>query len=166
MPFDHKDTTIGDQQYRIGLLDASDGSWIFSTFVKRYRAFQESQPAPLQVVVPDPDVKIPDVPPEVGFAMTAAFLTEQLSRTELAEVMKLCLGVCGRYDSRLGTPISKPILFPDGRYAIPDLEFDAPTALELTKQCIAFNIAPFFPAAGSNANQTPAADSSQPSTQV
>jgi hypothetical protein len=36
---DHKDITIGDQQYRIGQMTAADGSWIRLTFVKRYRAY-------------------------------------------------------------------------------------------------------------------------------
>jgi len=162
MPANFKDTTIGDNQYRIGQLKAADGSWIFSTFVKRYRAYKEAQPE----TDAQPETIVAPVDPEVGFAVTAAFLVEQLGRGELAEVQTLCLSVCGRYDSRLGSPIAKPILFADGRYAIPDLEFDAPTVLELTKQCIAFNIAPFFPAAGSNVNQNPALDSSQPSTQA
>ncbi len=162
MPTNFKDVTIGDNQYRIGQLKAADGGWIFSTFVKRYRAYKEAQPeneAQVEIVAAPVD-------PEVGFAVTAAFLVEQLGRSELAEVQALCLGVCGRYDSRLGSPIAKPILFADGRYAIPDLEFDAPAVLELTKQCIAFNIAHFFPAAGSNVNQNPALDSSQPNTQA
>lgn len=165
MPANYKDTTIGDNQYRIGLLKAADGGWIFSTFVKRYRAYKEANPEPEQVI--DPNAPIPPpIDPEVGFAVTAAFLVEQLGRGELAEVQTLCLSVCGRYDSRLGSPIAKPVLFADGRYAIPELEFDAPAVLELTKQCIAFNIAPFFPAAGSNVNQNPALDSSQPNTQA
>ena len=160
MPANYKDTTIGDNQYRIGLLKAADGGWIFSTFVKRYRAYKEANPSDGS----QPETIVAPVDPEVGFAVTAAFLVEQLGRGELAEVQELCLGVCGRYDSRLGSPIAKPILFADGRYAIPDLEFDAPAVLELTKQCIAFNIAPFFPGAGLNVNQNPALDLNQPST--
>ena len=162
MPTNYKDTTIGDNQYRIGLLKAADGGWIFSTFVKRYRAYKEAQPDTAEQI----ETIAAPVDPEVGFAATAEFLVEQLGRGELAEVQALCLGVCGRYDSRLGSPIAKPILFADGRYAIPDLEFDAPTVLELTKRCIAFNIAPFFPAAGSNVNQNPALDLNQPNTQA
>ena len=162
MPANFKDTTIGDNQYRVGQLKAADGGWIFSTFVKRYRAYKEAQPD----TEAQPETIAAPVDPEVGFAVTAAFLVEQLGRGELAEIQALCLGVCGRYDSRLGSPIAKPILFADGRYAIPDLEFDAPAVLELTKQCIAFNISPFFPAAGSNVNQNPALDSSQPNTQA
>jgi hypothetical protein len=162
MPANYKDVTIGENQYRIGLLKAADGGWIFSTFVKRYRAYKEANPSDES----QPETIVAPVDPEVGFAVTAAFLVEQLGRGELAEVQALCLSVCGRYDSRLGSPIAKPILFADGRYAIPELEFDAPAVLELTKQCIAFNIAPFFPAAGLNVNQNPALDSSQLSTQA
>ena len=162
MPANFKDTTIGENQYRIGQLKAADGGWIFSTFVKRYRAYIDAQPETDE----KPDTEAKPVDAEVGFAVTAAFLVEQLGRGELAEVQTLCLGVCGRYDSRLGSPIAKPILFADGRYAIPDLEFDAPTMLELTKQCIAFNISPFFPAAGLNVTQVPAEDLNQPSIQT
>ncbi len=163
MPVDHKDVVIGENQYSIGLMSAADGSWIFSTFVKRYRTFQESQPAAVQV---QSTGDVPAVPPEVGFAMTAQFLIEQLSREELAEVQKMCLATCGRYSTKTGIPIAMPILFKDGRFAASDLEHDGPTVLELTKQSIAFNIAPFFPAAGSSETQMPAPDSSQPSIQL
>jgi hypothetical protein len=164
MPQAFKDVLINGQQYRIGLLKAADGSWIKMVFTRRYREYMETQePQP----APDPSAPpAPQVDPELGFAMTAGFIIEHLSRAEMAEVQALCLSVCGRYDSRLGSPIAKPILFPDGRWAIPELEYDAPTVLELTQNCIAFNIAPFFPAASSSSAQTPAADSSQPNTQT
>jgi hypothetical protein len=158
---DHKDITIGDQQYRIGQMTAADGSWIRLTFVKRYRAY-------LATITPtekEDAEKAPSISPEQGFAMTANFLLEQLTREELAEVQRLSLSVCGRYSVKTGTPIAMPVLMSDGRYAIPDLEFDGPTVLQLTQETVAFNIAPFFTAAGSN--QTPATvDSSQPSIQA
>jgi hypothetical protein len=156
---DHKDIQIGEHLYRIGQLKAADGSWIYSTFVKRYRAYQEAQPSTPQTI------EAPAVPPEVGFAMTAQFLIEQLSREELAEVQQLCLTCCGRYSSKTGTPIAMPILHSDGRYAIADLEFDAPLVYKLTTECVAFNIAPFFPGAGSNSSETPATIVQEPSTQ-
>ena len=158
---DHKDITIGDQQYRIGQMTAADGSWIRLTFVKRYRAY-------LATITPtdqEAASEAPTITPEQGFAMTANFLLEQLTREELAEVQRMSLAVCGRYSVKTGTPIAMPIFMSDGRYAIPDLEFDGPTVLQLTQETVAFNIAPFFTAAGSS--QTPAtADSSQPSTQT
>ena len=163
MSQDHKDVTIGDSLYRIGLLKAADGSWIYSTFVKRYRAYQETQPAPIPL--PSDAPPAPDVPVEAGLAMTASFLTEQLSRTELAEVQNICLSVCGKYSSATGNPVAMPILLSDGRFSSPDMAYDGPTVLELTKQSIAFNIAPFFPGAGSSGSTSPAdliAQSTQP----
>lgn len=169
MPRDFKDVTIGEHQYRVGRLKAADGSWIFTTFVQRYRAFTDAQ---LQAAKPaadefeeKPAIAVPDVNPEIGFAMTAQFLVEQLTRAELAEVETICISSCGRYSDRTGTRVALPIIFPDGRYAIPDLEFDGPAILELTKAAIAFNIAPYFPGAGSNGAANPATDSSPQSTQ-
>jgi hypothetical protein len=157
MPQDHKDITIGEHQYKIGQLKAADGSWIYSTFVKRYRAYREAQPPASE------EAQTAEVPQEIGFAMTAQFLVEQLTREEVTEVQRLCLLACGRYSGRTGTPIAMPIIRDDGRYAIPDLEFDGPTVYKLTQESIAFNIAPFFPGAGSNAN--PATNVQEPSTQ-
>jgi len=157
---DHKDITIGEFQYRIGQLKAADGSWIYSTFVKRYRAYREAQPPQAQEAQP-----VADVPQELGFAMTAQFLLEQLSREELAEVQRLALLSCGRYSDRTGTPIAMPILLADGRYAIPDLEFNGPVVYQLTQESIAFNIAPFFPGAGSSVSENPATNAQEPSIQ-
>jgi hypothetical protein len=158
---DHKDVQIGEHLYRIGQLKAADGSWIYSTFVKRYRAYQEAQPASST----NGTQEAPTVAPEVGFAMTAQFLIEQLSREELGEVQQICLTSCGRYSSKTGTQIAMPILHGDGRYAIADLEFDAPLVYKLTTECVAFNIAPFFPGAGSSSSETPATIAQAQSTQ-
>lgn len=164
-----KDVPLGDQTYRIGKLEAADGSWIFSTFTKRYRAYMEAQPAAVAQTQPeegDAPATAASIAPEVGFMLTAAFLTEQLSRQELAEVQNLCLSACGRYSDRTGSPVAMPILMTDGRFAIAELRYDGPTVLELTRQSIAFNIAPFFPGAGSSGQTTSADTSSQPSIQA
>ncbi len=174
MPRDFKDVTIGEHQYRVGRLTAVDGSWIFTTFVQRYRAFTDAHLEGSASRAedgrfaedPKPAIDTAGVDPEQGFAMTAQFLIEQLTRAELAEVQTICLGSCGRYSDRTGTRVAMPIIFGDGRYAIPDLEYDGPAILELTKAAIAFNIAPYFPGAGSNGAANPATDSSPQSTQT
>lgn len=164
---DHKDTTIGGNSYRIGLLKASDGSWIYSSFVKRYRDYVMAEAAkPTAAPAEDngEEAAAPPTPPrEVGFYLSACFLVEQLNRTELAEMETLCLGSCCRYNGATGTLIALPLLMSDGRLAIKDLEYDGATTLELTKQTIAFNIAPFFPDPGLSAKLDPG-DSSQQST--
>ena len=150
---DFKDITIGEEKYRIGKLKAADGSWIYMTSRRKYQEYQTANPQPVAEET-DQSKAFAELPQdtrnELGAAMSAEFMAQYLSRTELAEVQRICLGVCGRYSDRTGTMIAMPVLFPDGRWAIADLENDGPAVLELTKHCIAFNIAPFFPAAGSN----------------
>jgi hypothetical protein len=159
---DHKDVQIGESSYRIGRMKAADGSWIATTFAKRYREYREANPFPES----DPNAEpTTPVPAELGYMLSAQFLAEQLSRTEYTEMQTLCLSVCGRYSNKTGSPLSLPILLPNGAWAIPELEYDGPTILQLTKETLAFNIAPFFPGAGS-VGTTPATDSSQPSSQT
>jgi hypothetical protein len=158
---DHKNHTIGEHEYRIGRLSASDGSSLYLTFLQAYRADLIANPRSAIKAVADPDVPMP--PPEVGFLMTASFLVEQLDRKGLAELFSICLEKCGRYNHATGKAVALPIVQSDGRFAIPDLEFDGPTLLELVQQTVAFNIAPFFPGAGSSGTM-PAADSNEPTT--
>jgi len=151
---DFKDLTLGDQQYRIGKLKAADGSWIYMTSKRKYQEFLAANPqqTPTDTAQSEAFAALPqETRNEMGAAMSAEFMAQYLSRTELAEVQRICLAVCGRYSDRTGTPIAMPILMQDGRFAIAELENDGPVILELTKQCIAFNITPFFTAAGSSA---------------
>ena len=158
----HKDIQIGEFSYRIGRMKASDGSWIAMTFAKRYREYREANPFPeneSNAAPSDP------VPAELGYMLSAQFLAEQLSRAEFLEMQMLCLSVCGRYSDKTGTLIPMPILLPNSAWAIPELEYDGPTILQLTKETLAFNIAPFFPGAGST-ETIPATDLNQPSSQA
>ena len=159
---DHKDIQIGETIYRVGRMKAADGSWIATTFAKRYREYREANPFP----EPDPNAPPADpVPVELGYMLSAQFLAEQLTRSEYSEMQSLCLSVCGRYSNKTGSPIPMPIMLSNSTWAIPELEYDGPTVLQLTKETLAFNIAPFFPAAGS-VETIPATDSSQPSSQT
>ena len=159
---DHKDIQIGESTYRVGRMKAADGSWIATTFAKRYREYREANPFP----EPDPNAAPADpVPAELGYMLSAQFLAEQLTRSEYLEMQSLCLSACGRYSNKTGSPIPMPIMLSNSTWAIPELEYDGPTVLQLTKETLAFNIAPFFPAAGS-VETIPATDSSQPSSQT
>jgi len=164
---DFKDVPLGEKQYRIGKLKAADGSWIYMTSKRKYQEYLALNPQPEQEETEQSKAfaALPeDTRNEMGAAMSAEFMTQYISRTELAEVQRICLGVCGQYSDKTGTPIAMPIVREDGRWAIPDLESNGPVILELTKQCIAFNIAPFFPVAGSNGLKT-SAGSTEPNTQ-
>jgi hypothetical protein len=165
---DFKNLTIGDAEYRIGKLKAADGSWIYMTSRRKYQEYLALNPSPAQeeteqskafALLPE------ETRNEMGAAMSAEFMAQYLSRTELAEVQRICLGVCGRYSDRTGSPVAMPIMREDGRWAIPELETNGPAVLELTKQCIAFNIAPYFPVAGSSRLETNSAGSMEPNIQ-
>jgi len=166
---DFKDVTLGENQYRIGKLKAADGAWIYMTSKRKYQEYLALNPQTSTATEETDQSKAfaeldEKTRNELGAAMSAEFMTQYLSRTELADVQSICLSVCGQYSNRTGTPIAYPIKREDGRWAIPDLESNGPVILELTKQCIAFNIAPFFPVAESNGLKT-SADSMEPSIQ-
>jgi hypothetical protein len=159
---DHKDIQIGEFSYRVGRMKAADGSWIATTFAKRYREYREANPFP----EPDPNAAPSEpVPAELGYMLSAQFLAEQLSRSEFSEMQSLCISACSRYSNKTGTQVPMPIFLPNGAWAIPELEYDGPTILQLTKETLAFNIAPFFPGAGS-AETIPATNSSQLNSQT
>jgi hypothetical protein len=174
------DVTVRGARYRIGLLDAADGSWIRLTLSTKLRerriaeAIAASQsPAPPQAVVqPVNDGTAPDaqqkptaaelaaqMTPEQGFRMTATFLVEQLDRAQLKEVTALCMAVCAKYEILAGQEVAVAIMTETGVWLRPELKTDGPTCLELTTEAIAFNIAPFFTGAGSSDQTTPAVQS-------
>jgi hypothetical protein len=149
-------------------MKSADGSWIYSTSKRKYQEYLTANPQPATEETEQSKAfaLLPqETRNELGAAMSAEFMTQFLSRTELAEVQRICLGVCGRYSDRTGTLLAMPILMPSGSFAIPELENDGPAVLELTKQAIAFNIAPFFPVAESS-GVTTSADSAEPITQA
>ena len=110
---DFKDLTIGDGQYRIGKLKAADGSWIYMTSRRKYQEYQTANPQPVTEET-EQSKTFAELPQEtrnaLGAAMSAEFMAQYLSRSELAEVQRICLSVCGRYSDRTGTPIAMPLL--------------------------------------------------------
>lgn len=158
-----KDIVLAGNTYRIGRLKASDGSWIFTTFTARYREYVLAHP-PQEKPENYTEDRIPtqletvNISPEDGFMMTAQFLLENVNRAETEEIQKLCLHKCFQYGDRSGEMLPMPILFPDGRFAIASLEYQGSVVFELTKQCIAFNVAPYFPDADQSGVARPATD--------
>lgn len=161
-----KDVPTSDGDYRVGRLNAFNGSWISVLLTERLREAKETEARSLlntptvsrgDPPAATPTPKAPALTPEAGFMMTAHFLISKLNRAELADVQLACLQVCSKIEP--GGPL--PVIVDENRWAYEEMEFDAPLVMELTKQALAFNIARFFPEAGSNAAPATPADSSQ-----
>jgi hypothetical protein len=149
----HKDVTVSGKTYRISRLRADEGGWIVVTLTTKMREAREKEAAAApkskkKSVAKTPE-EVADEPPglthEEGMLMTATFLISQLSRTELSEVQTMCLQ---RVSYEEGITFY-PVLIDGTRWTSEELEWDGPAILELTKQVLAFNIAPYFPAPAS-----------------
>lgn len=138
-----KDVSIGETTYSVGLLPAAEGAWIYTTFVARYRALASPGSKPEESTAEPTPVDM-----DVVSMGAASFMVDAMSREELRETMQFCLAVCGRYTSATGTNVALPVLMPNGKFALPDMEFDGPVCRRLLLECLAFNIAPYFTVAG------------------
>jgi hypothetical protein len=159
----HKEVTVSGRSYRVGRFLPEDGTWIVQMLTTKMRLERERvsllgaapaavQPAPLPAKHDHHDghpheTSLEDRQAEVaaGMMMTATFLIAQLTREELRDVMKLSLQHCDRMEQPDGSPVTIPMAVMLGsRYAIPEMQYDGPTCLQLTKEAVAFNIVPFL----------------------
>ena len=141
-----KDVTIGEHEYKVGRLKAHAGAWIISLL----RGKAQASGLKRAEASPEPAKDAPQPSFEEGLMATTVYLIGQLSFEEMKAVQDLCLEQCAQYEAIGGKQIPMPILAGPGRWAIADLEYDGPTVLSLTRECLAFNIAPFFTLPGSN----------------
>lgn len=147
-----KSVAINGVEYRVGRLKAQDGGWVTVMLTSKMREQAEREQAAATSKRKAKTKEEESAPPlsyEDGMMMTAAFLIAQLGRAELAEVQAMCLARCFQRQEQAGTLVDMPV-YQDGRWLVTELEYDAPTVLELTKHSLAFNIAPFFPAPASS----------------
>jgi len=137
-----KDVTIGEGRYQLGKMTARAASRIYNLFVASMLKMVREQN------VPDTETPAANNGTEESAAeATVAFLWASLSTT-LAEdtytsIQNQCLAVCARYLEN-GAP--HPLLMKDGsnRWALPDLEQDAPLVNRLIVEVLRYNIGPFF----------------------
>lgn len=142
----HKDVTVGGVDYRVGRMKAHVGAWIMSVLRSKMQGVAtatDADAAPAEGERPQSSF-------EEGLMATTVFLIGTLSFDEMAKVQGLCLERCDMYE-RIGdkAPVPMPILSGPGRWTHADMEYDGPTVLSLARECLAFNIAPFFTGAGS-----------------
>jgi len=117
----HVDVEIEGGKYRIGRLKAIDGGWVLRMVLKSVGAGQA-----LEGIAPHAD---------------QALLTEQ----EWRRLTGLLLGVCAKYNAQ---GLAIPVLTDDGRFAVPELEYDAVTVQGLVMNAQVFNMSPFLAGGG------------------
>jgi hypothetical protein len=154
------EAVIDGKRYQIGRLSAADGSWVVSLLTNKMRAARQA--TPLEVGPPDEQAAeaLSKISLEEGMMQTASFLVTQLSRSEIAEVMEMCLQRCSYVqkhgDSEAPMPIMSGSLF-----SYEEIENDGLLCLELTKRCLAFNIAGFTTADESSSTRPASVGSNQ-----
>lgn len=142
----HKDVTVNETEYRVGRMKAHVGAWIISLLRGKTQASAVRRAAEPVGEVEESDARKPSF--EEGLMATTVYLIGQFTFDEMRQVQDLCLEQCARYEEIGGKAVPMPILAGPGRWAISELEYDGPTVLSLTRECLAFNIAPFFTGAG------------------
>ena len=152
-----KTVTIHGADYLVGLLSAFDGNWILGRWTEKWGEGRAAAAAAAAHSAPQPDggAQVPPKAargPERDEAMLAmaSFLIPKLTRDELRVVQDICLCSCSRFEEVNGRQVAMPIMAGPGVFAVAELERNAPVVLELMRQSIAFNIAPFFPDPGSS----------------
>jgi hypothetical protein len=146
----HKDVTVNETEYRVGRMKAHVGAWIISLLRGKTQASAARRGAEpvgeVEPIVEEKELSGEEKRKrfEEGLMATTVYLIGQFSFDEMRQVQDLCLEQCARYEEIGGKAVPMPILAGPGRWAISELEYDGPTVLSLTRECLAFNIAPFF----------------------
>jgi hypothetical protein len=160
-----KDVPVADAMYRIGRLTAADGSWISVMLTEKLRGAREAEaksmlatpttatrveapPAATEEPAGSAAPVIPQMTIDEGMMMTASFLVTKLNRAELADVQMMCVQACSKMEPVGDTMQPMPLIVNGNQWVDPEMEYDGPTVLQLTKEVLAFNIVRFFHAAG------------------
>lgn len=126
----NKTIEISGRRWQIGRFDALTGSYI------AFKLLTETLPA------------LP-MPPELQEKLGMMFSPTQksgsiMSKTDFIALQRDCLSVCGEIKNVGGVETPIPVLMPDGRWAVDDLENDTVTVIALTLTALVFNISSFF----------------------
>jgi Phage tail assembly chaperone protein, TAC len=117
-----KDVSIGDHQYRVGKLTARTASWVAMQILTK--------------LLPSGD--------ELVTGGRASAERSALSESEFHNIQGHCLRVCARYETAGESLVPTPVLMADGRFAIPELEYDVVAVMALTLHSLMFSVSPFF----------------------
>lgn len=126
-----KDIEVSGRRWRIEKFNALTGSYICIKLMAKISG----------IVFAISDKKLSDLP------VLITVLTEELStiaKHEFIDIQRESLMVVKEIQNVGGVDAPIPILMPDGKFSLPDLEYDAITTLALVCHVLAFNLAPFF----------------------
>lgn len=139
-----KEVIVGESVYRLTKLSAETASRIFNLLMATVMKARQDSPATT-------DETPEEINPEVRAAGTIAFMW-MLASTDLdekvyARIQFQCLFSCALLAGNATTPVRMV----DGRWAVKELESDAPAVNQLVTEVLQFNIAPFFLGGASSA---------------
>lgn len=117
-----KDVTIKNREYQIHKLGALEGSYIAMTIATKF----------LPAIMQEEKMGLGELPQG----------RTEIGEEEFRKIQIYCLAKCKRYEGENRTPMS--VMTTDGRFALPDLEYDIVTVLGLTFNSLMFSITPFF----------------------
>lgn len=117
-----KDIELGGRKWRIGSFDALTGSYIATLLL------MQVLPMGLQS--------------QLGISFPESSSRSLMDKTTFINLQKDCLKVVSEIDENTKAYI--PIMLPDDRWAIRNLENDVSTVLALTLHVLLFNITDFF----------------------
>lgn len=119
-----KDIELMGRQWRIGRFDALTGSYIASML--------------LMQVLP---MGLED---QLGIKIPIASERSLMDKKTFMELQADCLSVCSEVKTLSGVPAALPVLLPEGRWGVEDIETDIAIVMGLTVHALIFNISDFF----------------------
>lgn len=119
-----KDIELMGRRWRIGRFDALTGSYISSML--------------LMQVLPM------GLEEQLGIKIPMATERSLMEKKTFMELQADCLRVCSEIKNVSGVPAALPVLLPDGRWGVEEIETDIAIVMGLTVHALIFNIADFF----------------------
>lgn len=119
-----KDIELMGRQWRIGRFDALTGSYISSML--------------LMQVLP---MGLED---QLGIKIPIASERSLMDKKTFMALQADCLRVCSEVKNVGGVPAALPVLLPEGRWGVEDIETDIAIVMGLTIHALIFNISDFF----------------------
>ena len=117
-----KDIELGGRKWRIGRFDARTGSFIAFTLLTKML------PMGLEEGIKNLPVNRPFI-----------------SKEEFISIQEDCLKICQEVkEGKNSKEAFLPVMLPDGRWGVADIETDIITVLGLTTHAILFNVSSFF----------------------
>lgn len=142
-----KDVVIGENRYAIQNMDAEIGSWLLFKLINSLRNIMNT-PTDETVNAPVAAVEQTDEQKKIaGEGATNAAIQLMLMNLDedlFKAVQRHALRVCSKYAAVGNEEVLLPVLMQNGKFAVPELNYDIKTVVSLTSQSLFANLSPFF----------------------